>query len=448
MSNAISDMFKMEDLRKKILFTLLILAITRIGTVIPVPGVNPTLLEQYFLSQSSSGSLGLVEYLNFFSGGAFSNFSLFTLGVMPYISMQIIIQLLMLIIPKMKQWGEDAEGRKKIQKVTRYGTIVVCLLQSFVVTVYARSIQYYVPGVITIDMLPFTLISMLTVTAGTMTLVWLGEKITQYGVGNGISLLIFAGIVARFPSAIATMINGVVAGKGSSNYINPVFLVLVVVMFIIVVALVVCEQEGERKIPVNYAKRVVGRRMYGAQSSYIPFKINPSGVIPVIFASAVLSFPLQIAQALGSNVKWLQSVANWLDPSGAPYIIIYTILIIAFAFFYTQVSLNPVEMAKQIRENGGSVPGVRAEKLEEYLTKVLNRIVLPGSLFLAFIALIPTLIQIIFKFPESVAMLFGGTSLIILVGVDLEMMKQIESIMKMHHHEGFVGVKKIKSKSL
>lgn len=443
MSNTISDMFKMEDLKKKILFTLLILVITRIGTVIPVPGINPTLLEQYFLSQSDSGNLGLVEYLNFFSGGAFSNFSLFTLGVMPYISMQIIVQLLMLIIPTLKKWGEDAEGRRKIQKLTRYGTILVCLLQSFVVTVYARSIQSYLPGVITIDMLPFTLISMLTVTAGSMALVWLGEKITQFGVGNGISLLIFAGIVARVPSALNELIQGIIAGT-----INPLLVVLVLVMFIIVVALVVCEQEGERKIPVNYAKRVVGRKMYGAQSSYIPFKINPSGVIPVIFASAILTFPLQIAQALGPNVRWLNAVANWLDPQGAPYLIIYTILIIAFAFFYTQVSLNPVEMAKQIRENGGSVPGVRSEKLEEYLTKVLNRIVLPGSLFLAFIALIPTLIQIIFKFPSSVAMLFGGTSLIILVGVELDLMKQIESIMKMHHHEGFVGVKKIKSKNL
>lgn len=436
-------MFKMEDLRKKILFTLLILVITRIGTVIPVPGINPTLLEQYFLSQSTSGNLGLVEYPNFFSGGAFSNFSLFTLGVMPYISMQIIVQLLMLIIPTLKKWGEDADGRRKIQKLTRYGTIVVCLLQSFVVTVYARSIQSYLPGVITIDMLPFTLISMLTVTAGSMILVWLGEKITQFGVGNGISLLIFAGIVARIPSALNVLIQGIIAGT-----INPVLVVVVLVMFIIVVALVVCEQEGERKIPVNYAKRVVGRKMYGAQSSYIPFKINPSGVIPVIFASAILSFPLQIASALGPNVRWLQSVANWLDPQGAPYLIIYTILIIAFAFFYTQVSLNPVEMAKQIRENGGSVPGVRSEKLEEYFTKVLNRIVLPGSIFLAFIALIPTLVQLIFKFPQSVAMLFGGTSLIILVGVELELMKQIESIMKMHHHEGFVGVKKIKSKNL
>lgn len=443
MSNTLSDAFKIEELKKKILFTVLILAITRIGTVIPVPGIDPVVLKDYFLSQGASSSIGLTEYLNFFSGGAFSNFSLFTLGVMPYISMQIIIQLLMLVIPKLKEWGQDAEGRKKIQKVTRYGTIVVCLLQSFVVTVYARSIQSYGYNVITINLLPFTLISMLTVTTGTMCLVWLGEKITQKGIGNGISLLIFAGIVARFPSAVNTLVEGIAAGT-----INWISTVVVVVMFILVVALVVCEQEGERKIPVNYAKRVVGRKMYGAQSSYIPFKINPSGVIPVIFASAVLSFPLQIAGTLGSNVRWLQNLADWLNPQGAPYIIIYTILIIAFAFFYTQVSLNPVEMAKQIRDNGGSVPGVRSEKLEEYLTKVLNRIVLPGSLFLAFIALIPTIVQLIFGFPSSVAMLFGGTSLIILVGCELDMMKQVESVMKMHHHDGFMGVKKIKSKNL
>lgn len=443
MSNTLSDVFKIEELKKKILFTVLILAITRIGTVIPVPGIDPVVLKDYFLSQSSSSNIGLTEYLNFFSGGAFSNFSLFTLGVMPYISMQIIIQLLMLVIPKLKEWGQDADGRKKIQKVTRYGTIVVCLLQSFVVTVYARSIQSYGYDIITIKLLPFTLISMLTVTTGTMALVWLGEKITQKGIGNGISLLIFAGIVARFPSAVTTLIEGIAAGT-----ISWVSTVVVVVMFIIVVALVICEQEGERKIPVNYAKRVVGRKMYGAQSSYIPFKINPSGVIPVIFASAVLSFPLQIAGTLGSNVRWLQNLADWLNPQGAPYIIIYTILIIAFAFFYTQVSLNPVEMAKQIRDNGGSVPGVRSEKLEEYLTKVLNRIVLPGSLFLAFIALIPTIVQLIFGFPSSVAMLFGGTSLIILVGCELDMMKQVESVMKMHHHDGFMGVKKIKSKNL
>jgi len=442
MSNSLSEIFRIKDLRKKILITLGLLAITRIGTVIPVPGVDPNLLQKYFLMQSESGTLGITEYLNFFSGGAFSNFSLFTLGVMPYISMQIILQLLTIVIPKFQKWGEDAEGRRKLEKINRYGTIVVCLLQSFVVTVYAKSIKAY-PGfgdVITINMVAFTLIAMLTVTAGTMTLVWLGNRITQAGIGNGISLLIWAGIVARIPSAFSTLVSGIAAGS-----INPVLVVLVVVVFIVVMVLVVFEEQGERRIPVNYAKRVVGRRIVGAQSSYIPYKINPSGVLPVIFASAILSFPLQIASSLGSNVKWLQKVANFLDPTGTPYLIIYTVLIIAFAYFYTSVALDPKQAADQIRANGGVIPGVRPEKIYDYLRKVLSRIVLPGSLFLAFIALIPTLIQLIFKFPSSVAMLFGGTSLIILVGVELEMIRQVEGVMQNHYVDGFVGSKKIKN---
>ncbi len=439
MANSLVDMLRIKDLRKKIFFTILLLVISRVGTVIPIPGIDPEVLRLYFLAQSNSTSIGLTEYLNFFSGGAFSNFSLFMLGVMPYISTQIIVQLLMLVIPSMKKLAQDPNGQKKMQRYTRYGTIVVCLIQSYVVTIYAQSI----PGVLTMGLLPFTLLSMVTVTAGSMFLVWLGEKITQFGVGNGISLLIFAGIVARIPDALTTLVKSVSAGV-----LNPIVVLVVFIMFFVVVALVVYEEQGQRKIPVHYAKRVVGRKMYGAQSTYIPFKINPSGVIPVIFASALLSFPLQIATSLGAQVGWLARFANWLDPQGAPYLIIYTLLIIAFAFFYTQVSLNPVEMAKQIRENGGSVPGVRAEKLEEYLSKVLNRIILPGSLFLAFIALIPTLVQKFFNFPASVAMLFGGTSLLILVGVDLDTMRQLEGIMKMHHHDGLVGVSKIKTRSL
>lgn len=447
MSNALVDMFRIKELRKKIIISLLLLAVSRIGTIIPIPGIDPNVLEQYFLAQSSSSSIGITEYLNFFSGGAFSNFSLFMLGVMPYISMQIILQLLMLIIPSLKKLGQDANGRKKMSKYTRYGTVVICLIESYVVTFYANSI----PGALTIGIVPFTLIALLTVTTGTMFLVWLGEKITQFGIGNGISLLIFAGIVARIPNGLNVLITGVAAGT-----YNPVLVVILLAMFIVVVALVVCEQEGQRKIPVDYAKRVVGRKMYGAQSTYIPFKINPSGVIPVIFASAILSFPLQIANSLGTEVKWLNSFATWLDPQGAPYLIIYTVLIIAFAFFYTQVTLNPQEMAKNIRENGGTVRGVRPGKdakgrdfLELYLTKVLNRIVLPGSLFLAFIALIPTLIQIIFKFPQSVSMLFGGTSMMILVGVDLDTMKQIEAEMKTHHFDGiFDARRKKKAKNL
>ena len=437
MANTLVEMYRIKSLRMKIFITLGLLVVSRIGAVIPIPGIDPQVLKLFFLAQSSSSNIGLTEYLNFFSGGAFSNFSLFMLGVMPYISTQIILQLLMLVLPSLKKLASDPSGHKKLQQYTRYGTVVVCLLQSYVVTIYAQSI----PGVLTMGLGAFTLVAMLTVTTGSMLLIWIGNKITQWGVGNGISLLIFAGIVARFPTAVNALFAAIKAGV-----LNPIVVLIVAAMFLIVVALVVYEEQGIRKIPVNYAKRVVGRKMYGAQSTYIPIKVNPSGVIPVIFASALLSFPLQIATTLGPEVRWLAAFANWLNPQGTPYLIIYALLIVAFAFFYTQVSMNPIEMAKQIRENGGSVPGVRAEKLEEYLTKILNRIVLPGSLFLAFIALIPTLVQKFFNFPSTVAMLFGGTSLLILVGVDLDTMRQIESIMKMHHYDGFKIGQKKKSK--
>jgi len=284
---------------------------------------------------------------------------------------------------------------------------------------------------------------MLTVTTGTMFLMWIGEQITKRGIGNGISLLIFAGIVARLPHAIWEL-----GARVREGQLNLVFVIVVFVMFIVVVALVVFEQQGQRKIPVNYAKRVVGRKMYGSQNTYIPFKINPSGVIPVIFASSILTFPLQIAQSIGGNVAWLARFAHVLSPRGTVYNICYVLLIIFFAYFYTQVTLNPIEIAKQIRENGGSIPGIRSEKIEEYLTKILNRIVLPGSLYLALIAVIPTFIQWAFKFPSSISYLMGGTSLLILVGVDLDTMSQIEGLLKMHHHEGLTRKGRLRGRNL
>jgi preprotein translocase subunit SecY len=276
-----------------------------------------------------------------------------------------------------------------------------------------------------------------------MFLMWMGDQITKRGVGNGISLLIFAGIVARIPGAIITLVKQI-----NARTLNPVYVLVVLVMFVIVVALVVYEQQGQRKIPVHYAKRVIGRRIYGAQNTYLPFKVNPSGVIPVIFASSILVFPLQIASNLGAGIEWLQRVASWLKPQGLPYVIIYSLLIIFFAYFYTQVTLNPSEIAKHIRENGGSIPGIRSEKMEEYLKRILYRIILPGSLFLTFIAIIPTLVQSVFGFPSSVAYLMGGTSLLILVGVDLDTMSQVEGYLRMHHHEGIVRKGRIRSRNL
>ncbi|MDR0443484.1 MAG: preprotein translocase subunit SecY [Treponema sp.] len=442
MANPLIGIFRVKELRERILFTAGMLVVFRIGAVFPIPGINVRELSRYFYDQVNSGN-PIVDYLDFFAGGAFSNFSVFMLGIMPYISMSIIMQLLLIVFPSLKKISQEDGGRKRIQKWQRYGTVVVCLIQSYAVTQYAQVISRSVDNLLNIGLLPFTLIAMLTVTTGTMFLMWIGEQITKRGIGNGISLLIFAGIVARLPHAVYELFSMMRRGD-----INPVFVIIVFLMFVVVISLVVFEQQGQRKIPVNYAKRVVGRKMYGAQNTYIPFKINPSGVIPVIFASSILTFPLQIAQTVGGNVTWLAAAARVLSPRGSLYNILYVLLIIFFAYFYTQVTLNPIEIAKQIRENGGSIPGIRTERIEEYLSRILNRIVLPGSLYLAMIAVIPTFIQWAFKFPSSISYLMGGTSLLILVGVDLDTMSQIEGLLKMHHHEGLTKRGRLRGRNL
>lgn len=437
-NNPIVNMFKVKELRERIFFTLVVLAVFRLGSVLTIPGINPQALTAYFDSLTRGNAF--VDYMDFFAGGAFSNFSVFMLGVMPYISTQIIMQLALIIFPSLKRIAREDGGQKKVQAWTRIGTVFVCLVQSLAVTVYATSI----PGAVVLESsLAFKLIAMISVTTGTMITIWLGEQITARGIGNGISMLIFAGIVARLPSAIWELGSAVANGS-----INPVFVIVVLCMFIGIIILVVFEQQGQRKIPVHYAKRVIGRKMYGGQSTYIPFKINPSGVIPVIFASSFLQFPLQIATSLGPDVRWLNRLAAFLTPTGLWYNIFLVLLIIFFAYFYTQVQFNPAEIAKNIRENGGSIPGIRTDKTEEYLQKVLNRIVLPGSLYLAGIAVLPTIIQSLFGFPQSIAMLMGGTSLLIIVGVDLDTMSQIEALLKMHHHDGLVKKGKIRSRNL
>jgi preprotein translocase subunit SecY len=442
MANPLIGIFRVKELRERILFTVLLLIVFRLGAVLPIPGINVRELNAYFLSQQDSGN-AIIDYLDFFAGGAFSNFSVFMLGIMPYISMSIIMQLLLIVFPRLKKISQEEGGKKKIQSYQRLGTVVVCLIQSFAVTQYAQSISRSVENLLSLNIIPFTLLAMLTVTTGTMFLMWMGEQITKRGIGNGISLLIFAGIVARLPNALWELF-----GRVRNGDLNLVFVIVVFVMFIAVVALVIFEQQGQRKIPVHYAKRVVGRRMYGAQSTYIPFKINPSGVIPVIFASSILTFPLQIASTIGGNVAWLAAVSRALSPRGALYNILYVLFIIFFAYFYTQVSLNPIEIAKNIRENGGSIPGIRTERIEEYLTKILNRIVLPGSLYLAIIAVLPTIIQHLFNFPSSISYLMGGTSLLILVGVDLDTMSQVEALLKMHHHEGLTKRGRLRGRNL
>lgn len=437
-NNALVNVFRIKELRDRILFTIGILIVFRLGSVLTIPGIDPHALSAYFQSQVRGNAF--VDYMDFFVGGAFSNFSVFMLGVMPYISTQILMQLALFVFPSLKKIAEDDGGRKKIQVWTRILTVFVALIQSYAVTFYA----YMIPGAIVLQSrFMYIFVTMLTVTTGTMITVWLGEQITARGIGNGISMIIFAGIIVRLPHAVSQMIRLVRLGE-----LNLVFVVIALIMFVGIIVLVVYEQQGQRKIPVHYAKRVVGRKMYGGQNTYIPFKINPSGVIPIIFASSFLTFPISIATTIGPNVRWLNSLAHFLRPNGLWYSIFYLILIVFFAYFYTQISLNPTEIAKQIRENGGSIPGIRTDKTEEYLQRILNRLILPGSLYLALIAVLPTVIQTIFGFPQSISMLMGGTSLLILVGVDLDTMSQIEAQLKMHHHEGLVKRGKLRSRNL
>ena len=441
-SNPIVNMFKVKELRSRMLLTLLILAIFRLGSVLTIPGIDANVLLQYFDNLAAQNRNAFASYMDFFVGGAFSNFSIFMLGVMPYISMQIIMQLAVIIFPSLKKAIQEDGGQRKFATWTRIGTIFVCLLQSYAITVYASSI----PGCIMLDpRWKFNALAMLTVTTGSMITVWLGDQITARGIGNGISMMIFAGIVARLPNAVVELVQKVSAGE-----IQLVFVIVVLVMFIAIIAVVVYEEAGERKIPVHYAKRVVGRKMYGGQNTYIPFKVNPSNVIPLIFASSLLTLPLQLVSMIGSNpdYRWISKLSAILQPNGIWYNVLLVLLIVFFAYFYTQVTLNPTEIAKNIRENGGSIPGVRTDKTEEYLQKILNRLVLPGALFLAAIAIIPTIVQNLFKFPQSVAMLMGGTSLIILVGVDLDTMSQVEALLKMHHQEGLTKKGRIKSRNL
>lgn len=442
-SNPIVNMFKVKELRSRMLFTFLILAIFRLGSVITIPGIDANVLLKYFDDLASQNKNAFASYMDFFVGGAFSNFSIFMLGVMPYISTQIIMQLAVVIFPSLKRAVQEDGGQRKMAAWTRIGTIFVCILQSYAVTVYAGSI----PGCIMLDpRWKFNALAMLTVTTGSMITVWLGDQITANGIGNGISMMIFAGIVARLPSAIMEVIQKVSAGE-----IQLVFVIVVLLMFLVIVALVIYEESGERKIPVHYAKRVVGRKMYGGQNTYIPFKINPSNVIPLIFANSLLTLPLQLVSMIGNNQdspRWIVKLSSILTPNGLWYNILLVILIVFFAYFYIQVTLNPTEIAKNIRENGGSIPGVRTDKTEEYLQKILNRLILPGSLFLAMIAIIPTVVQNLFHFPQSISMLMGGTSLIIMVGVDLDTMSQIEALLKMHHQDGLTKKGKIRSRNL
>jgi preprotein translocase subunit SecY len=426
------NIFKIPELKRRVIMTAVLLVAYRVGAHVPTPGIDGHALAQFF-DQVQGTLLGMVDL---FSGGNLRRLSIFALGIMPYISASIILQLLTVVIPALERLAKEGEaGRKKITQYTRYGTIALSLVQSLGIAYGLESMRS--PTGLAIVPTPgwgFRMLTMITLTAGTALIMWLGEQISEKGIGNGISLIIFAGIVVRLPSAISASYTLITTGELKLF----VFLAIILIM-VAVTAAVVLMQEGQRKIPVQYAKRVVGRRVYGGQSTHIPLRINTAGVIPVIFASSLILFPATLARFLPG---FMQSVADALSPGRMTYTVLYMGLIVFFAYFYTAIVFNPVDLADNMKKYGGFIPGVRpGKKTAEYIDHVLTRITLPGALFLALISVLPDLLIRWFNVPFY----FGGTSLLIVVGVALDTVRQMESHLLMRNYEGFL--KRSKSRS-
>lgn len=416
MFNAIANAFRVPDLRKKILFTLMIVGLYRVGCFIPVPGVN---IEAIQSSVASNAALGM---LNLFTGGALEQLAVFAMGIMPYITSSIIMQLMQAAIPALERLAKEGEsGQRKITQYTRYLTMVIGLIEAVGMLVLFRGSIIVSPGI------PTWLISVMIVVsllAGTALIMWLAELITQHGIGNGMSLLIFASIVARFPISLVQ----------SLTFGNIAVTLLIILSVIFVIAAVIYIDRGQRRIPVQYAKRVVGRRVYGGSGTYIPLKVNGANVVPIIFATAILSIPAQLS-AVFSNVGWLVTAAGMLSSGWLNWIVTFA-LIVFFAYFYTALIFNPLDLSDNLRKQGGFIPGYRpGDNTTNYISQVVNRITLPGALFLGVIAVGTSILFTVTKNP--MVQQFGGTSILIMVGVALETMTQIESQLKMRHYDGF-----------
>ncbi len=435
MIKSFQSIFKIPELRRRILFTLAIFFIYRIGSHVPTPGIDAQALGSYF-TEARGTLFGLYDM---FAGGAFSKMTIFGLGIMPYISASIILQLLGSVIPyfqKLQKEGE--EGRRKITQYTRYGTVGISALQAYGISVFLESLTTKEGGAIVLfPGLGFKLLTMLTLCSGTIFIMWLGEQITERGIGNGISLIIFIGIISRFPSGFLNEVRQVLAG--TKGVIPELFLAA---FMVIVIASVVFITQGRRRIPVQYAKRVVGRKMYGGQSTHIPLSVNSAGVIPIIFASSIMFAPRTLTTFF-PNSPIMQAVGQWFTPGAFLYNSLFALLIIFFAYFYTAIVINPVDMADNMRKYGGFIPGVRpGRKTADYIDRVMTRITLPGAFFFAVIAVLP----LIMMRSANIQFYFGGTSLIIVVGVALETLQQIESHLMMRHYDGFLKRGKIKSR--
>ena len=444
MLKTIRNAWSIPDLRKKILFTLLIIVVFRIGSVIPVPFIDTNALAEAMAganSVTSDASNNMIAYLNTLSGGAFSNATIFAMGITPYINSSIIIQLLCVAIPALERLSKEGEaGRKKIGTITRYVTVGLGLIQGTAYFFYLHNsgITSYREG---FSMVFAAIVIVLVFRAGTPIMMWLGEQINKFGIGNGISILLFAGIVARLPQTIYLLslywqegLGTGEAGSGQPQYF--VFVILWVVLFLAIIWIITFMQDSERRIPIQYAKRVVGRKMYGGQSSHLPIKVALGGVLPIIFASSILSIPSTINLFLNVKEGFWKGFFDLFSSNSWLYIALYFILILLFAYFYTTIQYNPVEMANNLKANNGTIPGIRpGAPTAAYIKKILSRITLIGALFLSVIALVPLLYG---KFTGMGNLSLGGTSIIIVVGVALETVKQLESQMMMRHYKGFL----------
>jgi len=432
---AFANIFKIPELKRRIIVTFLLLAVYRVGCHIPTPGIDREALASFF--QQTSGTL--FGFFNMFAGGALQRLSVFALGIMPYISASIILQLLTVVVPYLERLQKEGEiGRRKITQYTRYGTVILSVIQGFGIAMWMEGmgVQQGMPVVLHPGW-PFRLMTVITLAAGTSFLMWLGEQITERGIGNGISLIIFAGIVAGMPTAVGNTIRQITIGE-----VGPIFLLVLLAFMIAVVGFIVFMETAHRRIPVQYAKRIIGRRMYGGQSTHLPLKINTAGVIPPIFASSILMFPGTIASFV--NHPLMKTIAErWLAPTTLVYNIIYVGFVIFFCYFYTAVVFNPVDVADNMKKYGGFIPGIRpGSSTADYIDRVLTRITLGGAIYVAAVCVLPSIL--IARF--NVQVYFGGTALLIVVGVALDTVQQIESHMLTRHYEGLIGGGKVKGR--
>ena len=421
--NSFQNVFRIAELKSRIIFTLALLAVYRIGAHIPTPGINGEELSKFLLDRGGA----LMGFFDMFSGGALSRATIFALGIMPYISASIILQLLTVVIPALGTLAKEGEaGRKKITQYTRYGTVVISIIQSIGIAVGIESMSQGAfvqnPG------WSFRLLTMITMTSGTAFLMWLGEQITERGIGNGISLIIFAGIVAGFPNAVIRSISLIWAGE-----LHLILMLFVIIMMITVIATIVYVERGQRKIPVQYAKRVVGRKVYGGQSTHLPLKVNTAGVIPPIFASSIIMFPATIAGFIA--IPWVQSLAGQLTPGTVFYTMLYVSMIFFFCYFNTSITFNPVDIADNLKKYGGFVPGVRpGQKTADFIYHVLARITFGGAVYLSAVCIFPDILRGYFNVPFY----FGGTSILIVVGVAIDTISQMESHLVTRSYDGFL----------